>query len=216
MTLAKFTPSAGMLAAGNENYAVNKRFAAQLYDRMNIPTTIPTTAQAFFSVPRGQNATIIRGSTATTYGKTTRDTNLDIAGQSPQKAYLIVGISLDYIPISPAAGTATSAFVTQDIMTMKNGAFMRFVKVDELQFEIPCKIIPATDPFTATSLNASIASGTNSQGGTPMMKLPQPISLPPSTNFSLTWTFDPPSSAIALNATWDLLWTFHCIMERSS
>ncbi len=214
--VTKFTPSAGFMAQNNENYLVNKRISQPLWDRINIPTTIPTTAQAFFAIPRGQAATIIRGSTATSYGKTTRDCNIDVANQTPQKAYLCVGVSLDYIPISPAAGTATASFVTQDVMTLKNGAWLRMTKVDDLQFELPCKIIPACDPFTATSLNSSLVSGTNSQGGVPMYKLPVPVSLPPTTNFSLIWTFDPPSTAIALNATMDLMVTLHCIMERSS
>ncbi len=194
----------------------NVRLNQALYDRVNIASTIPTTAVQFFATPKGQNATIIRGSTATTYGKTIRDTNIETAGQTPQKAFLIVGISLDYIPISPANGTATSSYVTQDIMTLKNGASLEVRLVDSLIWQGPCKHIPAADPFTATSLNASLASGASSQGGIPMLKFPESVLFPPNTNFTTIWTFDNPTSAIALNATMDLLLTFWALMERGA
>jgi hypothetical protein len=191
------------------------RLNQPLYDRVNVPTTIPTAAIPFFTIPAGGSATIIRGSTATAYTKTRRDTNMDIGGQSPQKAFLIVGMSIDFIPISPAAATATGAFVTQDIMTLKNGLWFQFKIVDTLVVEGPVKMIPALDPFVATTLNASLASGTNSQGGVPMYKFPEAVLLPPTTNFVATMTFDPPTSAIALNQTFDILWTFHALLERN-
>ncbi len=211
----RFTPSAAMAAQDNNIYTVNKRFSQPLYDRANIPSTLPTTAVALFAIPRGQQATISRGSTATTYAKTTRDTNLDVAGQSPMKAFLIVGISIDFIPLSPTAAAAPSPYLMQDIQTLKSGSWFRWTKIDDLVLEMPCLGIPAMSPFTSTSLNASFTGGVNSQGGVPMYKLPTPVLLPPSTNFNVNWFFDPPSSAIALNATFDLLWTFHCILEKA-
>lgn len=208
-------PSRQFMRQAAVPYDKVNRLNQPYYDRINIPTTIPTSQQTFFATPRGQNATIIRGSTATSYTKTTRDTNNDIGGQSPQKAFLLVGCSIDYIPISPAAATATSSFVTQDVMTLKNGAWLQLKIVDTLIFEFPAKIVPATDPFTATSLNASLVSGTISQGGIPMYKFPESILIPPTTNFGLLWTFDPPTTAVALNATMDILFTFHCLLERN-
>ena len=214
MTQQYFQAPPSQVAVQTANFDQLDVLTQPLFDKINISTVIPTGVQTFFAVQRGGSATIIRGASAASYNKTSRDTNLEAAGTAPQKAYTIVGLSLDYIPISPAAGTVTGAFVTQDIMTLKNGAWIQMYIFDKPIFQLPCKIIPATDPFTSTTLNASLASGVSNMGKIPMYHFSPFLGLPPLATFRVEWQFDPPATAVALNQTFDIVLTFHAQVQR--
>ena len=187
-----------------------------LYDRINIATTIPTGEQSFFANQQGVSVTIIRGATAAAYNKTLRDTNLEVGGQV-KKAFTVAGISLDYCPVTYAAGSRPSALIAQDIMTLKFGSWFKFTVLDKTILTGPCAMLPAMNPlsFATTQNDMTMLSGTaDSQGGIIMYKLPVPVTIEPDNAFKVVWMFDPPSTAVALNTTMDLLITLHAIMAR--
>jgi hypothetical protein len=159
-----------------------------LYDRVNYPAA-GSSQLSFFSVSRGQSATLIRAGATGTFTKTYRDTNMENANVVPTKMFKFVGISLAYV--HEDEGEAANPI---DRDKIRSGGYLHFRIVDKDILYLPLVFIPEANPNTiaATTATATTIIGAAGGGGAnvPMYKLPIPITLNPYENFTVTLDFD--------------------------
>ena len=152
-----------------------------LYDRVNYISGT-TTSMTFFSASRGSSASLITGvAAAANKSKDFRDTNMENSNVVPTKMFKFVGISLALINQAP--GTATDA---QDRDRWRNNGYFRFRIVDKDILYLPLIALPELNPLgvAATTANATTILGCGG-AGSPMYKLPIPITLNPFENFTV-------------------------------
>src|SRR3972149_7527045 len=158
-----------------------------LYDRVNIATTLPGQV-SFFSVPKGQTATLITGTATAVIAKSYRDTNIETANVVPTKMFKFVGISLGFVHLNNNLASNT----TSRNMVTKAG-YLQFRIVDKDLLFIPLIAIPYVNPFaavaTTTGATDIMADNPGAGQGIGMYKLPIPITLNPYENFSVTLNF---------------------------
>lgn len=186
-----------------------------LYDRANYPAT-GTSLVSFFSVPRGQSATLLNTFNGTTTwtaaskGKTFRDTNMENANVVPTKMFKAVGVSWGILH-----SIVNSANNAVDREVLRGGGYLQFRIVDKDILFLPLILIPELNPFSAISTTATSTTinGTAGGGGqnVPMYKFPIPITLNPYENFTVTLNFD---NSPPINATADIDITLHSYMRR--
>jgi len=190
MPTAATTPSAS-LQAGFNNSRVNnpnapERFWQPLYDRMNYPTAGLQQIQ-FFSIPLGQATTlIVNGTSTATTPKTFLDTNLQTGNMSPQKAYLIKGLSLGFVH-SGTTQLQTNPFDRAKIVNM---SWFQFSIGDKSILVLPSMIIPEMTPLVSGSSTVNNTStfsyaGGGGYAGLVMYKFDD-VTLDPGSNFFLT------------------------------
>lgn len=167
-----------------------------LYDRTNYAAA-GTSQLAFFSVPLGQSATLIRNGSATTYTKSRLETNLENANVVPTKMFKFVGITLAFMHLTEGASTNCA-----DRDKIRNNGWINFRIVDKDILFLPLVALPEANPFVgvATTANATTIAAQAGGGGAnvPMYKLPVPITLNPYENFSFTINF--PTTTTVTNA----------------
>ena len=180
-----------------------------LYDRANIATSVPSQV-SFFSTPRGQQATLIRGTSASSVSKTFRDTNMENANVVPTKMFKFVGIS--WAIVHSSRNAATNAV---DRELIRDGGYLHFRIVDKDLLYLPLIQLPELNPMTAVSTTATSTTINAYAGGgganIPMYKLPIPITLNPFENFTLTLNFD---GSITLSNTLDIYIILQGYMRR--
>jgi len=183
-----------------------------LYDRVNIATTVPSQV-SFFSVPKGQSATLITGSAAGTVIKSYRDTNIETAGVVPSKLYKLGGISIAFVHASRQATTNAA-----DRTLIQDGGYLQFRIVDKDILFIPLICIPVLNPISAVTTTATATTIMSMDGGgglgVPMYKFPIPITINPFDSFSLTANFTTSPNAITLSNTLDMYVILHAYMRR--
>lgn len=181
-----------------------------LYDKVDHAAG-GTTQLSFFSVPRGQTATLIRNgvSTANTV-KGYLETNMDNANVVPTKMFKFMGITLAYCHLTE--GLATN---NQDRDRIRNGGYLNFRIVDKDLLFLPLVAIPESNPFVvaATTANVTTIAGQAGGGGygVPMYKFPIPITLNPYENFSVTINFP---VAITVTSAVDVMVLLQGYMRR--
>jgi len=155
-----------------------------LYDRANYGTA-GVTQMAFFSVPQGQTATIIRNAAAVSVTKGYLETNMQNANVVPTKMFKFVGITLAYV-----FGTESLATNGTDRDKVRGGGYLQFRIVDKDLLFIPLIALPEANPIVAAATTANATTLMPQAGGggfgVPMYKLPIPITLNPYENFTLT------------------------------
>lgn len=183
-----------------------------LYDRVNVATTVPAQL-SFFSVPKGQTATLIVSTAAvTTKSKTYRDTNMENAGVIPTKMFKVIGISTAIVHSTrqAVANAGDRAYVT-------DGGYLQVRIVDKDLLFLPLIAVPVLNPIAAvaTTANASTMFADNPGGGvgSAMYRLPIPITINPYENFTVTVNYDR-DNTITLGATLDMYMFFHSMMRR--
>jgi len=154
-----------------------------LYDRVNIATTVADAS--FFSVPRGQSATLITMATGASKTKTYRDTNMDTAGVVPTKMFKFIGISWACVH-SDRDGAANA----QDREYVRDGGYLQFKIVDKPILYLPLVALPELTPMVALTSTAQNALAGGGGSGVSMYRLPVPITLNPFENFEVTFKFD--------------------------
>lgn len=183
-----------------------------LYDRVNVATTVPSSV-SWFSVARGQTATLIVGNTGAATAstmKTYRDTNLDQAGVSPAKMYKFSGMSLAIIH-------ATRQLINNaaDRALIMDGGYINFRIIDKDILFLPNICVPVLNPVEAmaTTVNNTTAFSVGSGGGLgkAMYGFPIPITLNPYETFNVSsyWT-----ATVTLTTTVDLLLVLQAFMRR--
>jgi hypothetical protein len=185
-----------------------------IYDRVNYSAS-GTRSLSFFSVPRGQTATLIRGSSAISGPKGYRDTNLDSAGVVPSKVFKIVGVSVAYLHLPTESGSN----IAQIRRTLKNEGYFKFTIVDKDILVAPLFMIPESDPILAsaastTASNTTIDYAIDIAGGSVgknMYRLAIPITLMPFENFNVTLYFE---NAPTIPSTTDIMVILHGFMRR--
>jgi len=199
-----------------QNFGNNQILQQPLYDKINFSTVIPIGAQKLFQVQKGANATLIRGAAAGSYQKSSRDTNMTVAGQLPgQQAFLIRGISIDYIPVGQAVSTTFNQYILEDILLLKNGMSVKLYINEIVYLEIPANVIPAQNPIIATTANGNaLATGVTGMGRENMYHIDPAITIPPATSFHVDLEFDAPTSAVALANTFDIQVFLHSYVSR--
>lgn len=181
-----------------------------LYDRANYAAA-GQSQLAFFTIPRGQSATLISPTgTAAAKTKTFRDTNMDNAGVVPTKLYKFVGVSVGYIHNSLTAATNSD-----DRAKIRDNSVLHFRVVDKDILYLPLTCIPEINPVVAVSTTANATSITAfAPGGglaSAMYRFPLAITLNPFENFLLTIDFD---GTQTVSNTLDVQMILHSFMRR--
>ena len=185
-----------------------------LYDRVNYPAA-GVGQLSFFSSPIGTSVTLIRAGATGTFAKTKRDTNLETQNVAPAKMFKLVGVSVAYIPVQQAIGTANTGSIGDDIMRLKYGAAFEFLIGDKRILDLPVHIIPESNPIqsVSTTITASsmISSGTVQGIPMPMYKFNIPVTVNPYESFRANFVFD---GTVTLVQTMDVQLIFHAFMRR--
>jgi hypothetical protein len=140
---------------------------------------------SFFSLPRGQSATLIRAGATGTFTKTYRDTNMDNANVVPTKMFKFVGIGVAFV--HEDEGEAQNP---TDRDKIRSGGYIQFRIVDKDLLFLPLVFLPEANPFTTNTTNNSLGAAGGGGQNVPMYRLPIPITLNPYENFSVTMNFD--------------------------
>jgi hypothetical protein len=188
-----------------------------LYDRVNIATTVPATAN-FFAIARGGTATLIRGTATASVNKTTRDTNLETVGQLPAKGFQAVGISQHFIPATALPASASTNDVINDVQQLLHGGYMVWKTGDKTILEMPLHLVPGLTRIQGlaasaiTSNNAvdyQIAAQNGSERG--MYILRMPVTFQPFDTFTVSYNWD---GTITLIQSFDIQFFFHGLTRR--
>lgn len=187
-----------------------------VYDRVNYPAA-GSGELAFFSVPLGGSATLIRAGAAATVNKTRRDTNLEQQGVIPTKAFQVHGFSLTLIPLQQAIAGAATPSIHDDMTRILAGGFLEFRIVDKPYIYLPLHKIPATGTLrgsiatTATGTTMAGAGGSGTGAPRDIYWIGVPLTLDPYQNFSARVQFD---GTVALVQTFDLQLFLEGYMRR--
>jgi hypothetical protein len=184
-------------------------FYQPLYDCVNFSATAGTTTEiSFFSVVRGQSATLIRAGATGTFSKTYRDTNMDQPNVISSKLLKVIGISLGFR--HEDEGEVANVI---DREMIRSGGYLEFRIIDRLIWVGPLMMIPEMNPMlgvstTATATTAIVGAGGGGPG-VPMMKLNIPVTINPNENFTVKAAFDLGASGIDLTKSIDLYCFLH-------
>ncbi len=154
-----------------------------LYDRAHFDSGY--SSMSFFSIPRGQSATLILAGAVVSKVKTHRDTNMENANVVPTKLFKFIGISLGFCHETEGAATNPA---DRDIL--RNGSYFRFRIVDKDIIYLPLISIPEVNPFVVATTTASLGCAGGGGQNVPMYKLPVPITLNPYENFTVEINVD--------------------------
>src|SRR5260370_34835221 len=186
------------------------------YDRVNYPAA-GVSPLAFFSVPVGGSATLIRAGVAAAVNKTRRDTNLEQQGVVPTKALQVHGFSMSIIPLQQAPTAAATINIADDVQRIIYGSYLELRLVDKPYLYLPSVLIPSTGVLrgmAATTANAStLISAPGSGSGNPRDAwwTGVPLTIDPYQNFSPPLTFD---GTVAASQTYDIQLFAHCYVRR--
>lgn len=182
-----------------------------LYDRVNYAVGGANQA-SFFAVPKGQSATLLatfatpQTWTASSKGKTYRDTNIENANVVPTKLFKTVGIS--WAMFHSVINSATNP---TDREVLRQGGYLQFRIVDKDIIFLPLSLIPEVNPIIASTQTAVNAYAGGGGQNVPMYKFPIPITLNPYENFLVLMQFD---NSPAINTTLDIQTVLHAYMRR--
>lgn len=181
-----------------------------LYDRANFATTVPSQT-SFYSVPKGQSATLITGTAAAAAKtKTFRDTNMENANVIPTKMFKIIGISIGIIHNTRQASTNGA-----DLALLLDGQYLQVRIVDKDLLFLPLIAVPLLNPVqaVATTANATTMYVQNPGGGSGvgLYRLPIAITLNPYENFTITTNND---GSVTMTNSIDMYMFLHSMMRR--
>jgi hypothetical protein len=181
-----------------------------LYDRVNYPANGLTNQLAFYAVPKGQAATLIRAGVAAPVNKTYRDTNIENANVVPTKLFKFVGASWGFSHLVEGAVTNPT-----DRDRLRCGGYFKFRIVDKDLLYLPAVSLPEINPYiiASTTVNATTILGAAGGGGSnvPMYRFPVPITLNPYENFTVEFNTD---GVVVTNSTVDIILILHAFMRR--
>lgn len=192
-----------------QNQNIKDMFRQGLYDRVCIDKTV-LSSYNLFSLPVGQTATLIRGTSSTTSAaKTRRDTNLSIAGTVSSESYEITGISMamyHQVPSTYTNGNDRDLIMRSGYIIWKIGA--KEILVSPLGAFKPNNPlgIASTGVTTITILNES----TPANGP---FKLFTKVTLNPQESIDFTLNMDL-GAGLALSYAVDVQFTFDSTMFR--
>lgn len=180
-----------------------------LYDRANYAAA-GSTELSFYSVPKGQTATLITAGSAATKTKTFRDTNMENANVVPAKMFKFVGVSISFMHVTQNAITNSD-----DRANIRDGAYFSLRIVDKDILFLPLLAIPETNPIGGVSTTATNASMNAVAGGggqnVPMYRFPIPITINPYENFTVAIKLD---GTVTITNTLDVGLILHGFMRR--
>ena len=193
-----------------QNVQIPEDLWQPLFDRVNIATTVPA-ENSFFAVPKGQAATLTRGTTTASVTKTARDTNLSNAAVVPAKMFKVMGLSLAYVH-GTVANNDTNP---NDRSLFRGNAYFSWEIIDKTILTLPVIAIPELNPITGVSTveNATtvVADCGGGGPGTALYRFPVPLVLMPYENFSVTIKVD---GTVTLTTTMDVYVFLHAFMRR--
>ncbi len=208
--MKQFNPGLGVDPLKSQGYRTQRAELPEdlwqpLYDRVNYAAA-GQSQLSFFSVPRGQSATLITDQTGGSKTKTFRDTNMENANVVPTKMFKFIGISWAIVH-SDTDGTANA----EDRELIRNNSYLQFRIVDKDLLFLPMVAVPETNPVVALTSTAQIAHAGGGGYGVPMYKLPVPITLNPYENFTVSINFD---GTVDLSNTVDVYLILQGFMRR--
>lgn len=186
------------------------------WDRVNYAAAGVATV-AFFTIPKGQNATLIRAGAAATVTKTFRDTNLEQPGVVPSKALSVRGFSVSFVPLQQAIAGAATPSIPDDVQRLTYGGFLTLTLLDKPYLRLPLILLPSTGVLrglAATTANATtMISAPGSGSGNPRDSFwtGVPLTIDPYQTFNAEMGFD---GTVALTQTFDIYLFLHCYVRR--
>lgn len=186
------------------------------YDRVNYPAA-GSFEIAFFSVPVGGQATLIRAGVAANVTKTRRDTNLEQQGVVPTKALQIHGFSASFVPLQQAVGVAATASIPDDVQRLMYGSFLELRLIDKPYVYLPLILLPSTGVLrglaatTAAATTMVSAPGAGSGNPRDSWWTGVPLTIDPYQNFSARMQFD---GTVVVTQTFDIYFFMHCYVRR--
>jgi hypothetical protein len=185
-----------------------------LYDRVNFPAAGAQT-MSFFATPRGGVATLIRAGVTSSVNKTTRDTNLDTAGQIPAKGYQVRGLSMVLIPAAFTLQNANTDAIVKNMQDILFSGYMEWKVGDKTVIQLPLHMIPAYSSIqgvASTTANNVSAYGIQNRSDRGMYILGVPVALQPFDTFTVTFTFDGGPTSVA--QSFDIQFLFNGVVRR--
>jgi hypothetical protein len=194
------------------NPNVTEFFGQPLYDTVNYAAA-GQAAMNFFAIPRGQAAvltTAVGGAPAAGTIKSYRDTNLDIAGFTPDKRYEFIGMNFAFRRV--VAGVVDS-LVTDEIdrKLIIGNTWWHFRIGDKDILYLPTIFAPCVNNPVATTWGATRAD--NIGGGAMIYMFTTPLTINPGERISVI--LESPGN-IAITTTLDMTLMLHGTMQRST
>lgn len=189
------------------NPNVTEFFGQPLWDTVNYAAA-GQAVMNFFAIPRGQAAvltTVIGGAPAAGTIKSYRDTNLDIAGFTPDKRWEFVGMS--------AAFRRITDLVTDEMdrKMIVGNTWWYFRVGDKDVFRIPTVFTPFANYTHATTWGAVAAQATG--GNAPAYMFTTPFVVNPGERISVT--LEAPGN-VPIITTLDITLLLHATMQRAT
>ncbi len=190
------------------NPNITEYFAQPLYDTVNWLAAGQNIAN-FFAVPRGQGAFLIPavgiGAAISGVIKTYRDTNMDVAGFTPDKRWEIVGMNWY---IRKAADLITDE---QDRKWLSQNTWFNFRIGDKNILYLPAMLVPMVN-FTASitwGAQAAHAMG----GNAPLYMFTTPLVINPGERIGVSLEA---GAAVAITIASDITLVLHGTMQRAT
>jgi len=186
------------------------------WDRVNYPAA-GSANLSFFTIPKGQQATLIRAGVAANVTKTFRDSNLEQPGVVPSKALSVRGFSLSFVPLQQAIAGAATPSIPDDVQRLTYGGFLQLDLLDKPYLRLPLILLPSTGVLrglaatTATAVTMISAPGSGSGNPRDSFWTGVPLTIDPYQTFTAQMQWD---GTVALVQTFDLYLFLHCYVRR--
>ncbi len=194
------------------NPNITEFFGQPLYDTVNYAVA-GQALMTFFAIPRGQAAvltTAIGGAPVAGTIKSYRDTNLDIAGFTPDKRYEFVGMNFAFRRV--VAGVVDSLVTDEvDRKLIVGNSWWHFRIGDKDILYIPTIFVPCVNNPIATTWGATRADAIG--GGAVIYMFTTPLTINPGERISVM--LETPGN-IAVTTTLDITLMLHGTMQRST
>jgi len=190
------------------NPRVTEFFAQPLYDTVNWNNAGQNIAN-FFAIPRGQGAFLIpaTGIGAAVAGviKTYRDTNMDVAGFTPDKRWEFVGMNWS---IRKAADLITDE---QDRKWLALNTWWHFRIGDKDVLYLPAQLVPLVNFTASTTWGAQSAHAVG--GNAPIYMFTTPLVVNPGERITVNLEA---GAAVAITIATDVTVILHGTMQRAT
>ncbi len=189
------------------NPNITEFFGQPLYDTVNYAAA-GQAIMNFFAIPRGQAAvltTVVGGAPAAGTIKSYRDTNLDVAGFTPDKRWEFVGMNMAFRRITDLVTDE------MDRKLIVGNTWWHFRIGDKDVLYIPTVFVPCVNSIQSTTWGA--VAGNQIGGGAKIFMFTTPLVINPGERIAVT--LESPGN-VAITTTLDITVMLHGTMQRAS
>ncbi len=129
------------------------------YDRVQYAAA-GSTSLSFFSKPWGSTDTLNTSGTSGSRVKSYRDTNADQQNQQSDRGFIMLGVSIGYIPLSTGIAATAMLNFMDDMSKIAFGSYLEFTLIAKPYIDVPLWMFPA--PFRGLGAAAMAMYGQTS------------------------------------------------------